>query len=306
MIEMWQHARDTVHGGDRAILVMVVEHEGSVPGTTGAAMIVTRDTVVGTVGGGVAEHEMIERARTFHGPPELLDVEHTPEASGSLCSGHHTMAVMALGPESLAIIDSIVGTLSKHRAGILELSPDGIAFTPGASAPTSFSTGAKGWRFTTTAGLVHTLTIVGGGHCSLALSRVMATLPFKIVVLDDRPDLPTMAANSFAHTLDVVSYADLAEHIEEGDRSWVVVMTYGHAHDEQALRALVGLELRYLGLLASASKVRQLFDRMRGEAVPESFLDSIFAPVGLSIGSHTPEEIAISIAAEIVQEINRA
>lgn len=305
MIEMWQQAFQAVSHGDRAVLVMVVDHEGSVPGTTGAALVVTDTGVVGTVGGGVAEHEIIGQAQTFSGRPELVDVEHTPEASGSLCSGRHTMVVMALQPESLPAIEAIVDTLSKHRAGVLVLSHEGIEFTSGSSGPTAFSTGADGWRFVITAGLIHTLTIVGGGHCALALSRVMATLPFKIIVLDDRAELPTMAANSFAHRLDVVPYAELAEHVAQGERSWVVVMTYGHANDEQALRALVGLKLRYLGLLGSASKVQQMFDRMLDDGVPQSFLDSVSAPVGLSIGSHTPEEIAISIAAEIIKEMTR-
>ncbi len=305
MIEMWQHALDAVRRGDRAVLVMVVDHEGSVPGTTGAALVVSDTGVVGTVGGGVAEHEIIGQAQAFSGPPEMVDVEHTPEASGSLCSGRHTMVIMALQPGSLPAIEAIVETLSKHRAGVLLLSHEGINFTPGSSGPTTFSTDSDGWRFAITIGLIHTLTIVGGGHCAFALSRVMATLPFKIIVFDDRADLPTMAANSFAHRLDVVPYADLAEHIDQGDRSWVVVMTYGHANDEEALRALVGLKLRYLGLLGSASKVQRLFGRMRSDGVPRTFLDSISAPVGLSIGSHTPEEIAISIAAEIIREMHQ-
>ncbi len=304
MIDMWQHALAAVRDGHQAVLVMVVDHEGSVPGTTGAALVVTDNGFVGTVGGGAAEHEMIERARAFHGPPDLVDVEHTPEGSGSLCSGRHTMAIVTLGPDALPALEAIAQTLAKHRAGVLELSDGGIRFTPGSSTPTAFSTGPNGWRFATTVGLLQTLTIIGGGHCALALSRVMATLPFRIVVLDDRTGLPTMEANTFAHSLEVVSYGELAEHVEQGQRSWVVVMTYGHANDEQALRALLGKELRYLGLLGSASKVRRMFDRMRDDGVSQVFLDSVSAPVGLSIGSHTPEEIAISIAAEIIQEMN--
>ena len=143
MIEMWQHAFQAVSHGDRAVLVMVVDHEGSVPGTTGAALVVTDTGVVGTVGGGVAEHEIIGQAQTFSGRPELVDVEHTPEASGSLCSGRHTMVIMALQPESLPAIEAIVDTLSKHRAGVLELSHEGIEFTSGSSGPIAFSTGAS-------------------------------------------------------------------------------------------------------------------------------------------------------------------
>ena len=68
-----------------------------------------------------------------------------------------------------------------------------------------------------------------------------------------------------------------------------------------ALRALEGRDLRYLGLMGSTAKVQRLFSRMRRNGAPETFLSSVSAPVGLSIGSHTPEEIAISIAAEIIQ-----
>jgi xanthine dehydrogenase accessory factor len=304
MIELWQFALEKVRDGRSPVLVMVVDHEGSVPGTTGAAMVVTERETTGTVGGGIAEHDMIGRARSFSGPPDLMDIEHTAEGSGSLCSGRHTMAVLGLAASDEPVLASIVDTLSAHRPGVLTLSKAGMSFRPGETAPSCLDSAPSGWSFCTALGDLETLTIVGGGHCALALSRVMATLPFRVVVLDDRPELPTMAANSFAHELRVVNYRELARHVPEGDRSWVVVMTFGHANDETALRALAGVDLRYLGLLGSASKVRRMFDRMRADGVAEEHLNRISAPVGLSIGSHTPEEIAISIAAEIIRSKN--
>jgi xanthine dehydrogenase accessory factor len=81
-------------------------------------------------------------------------------------------------------------------------------------------------------------------------------------------------------------------------------MTFGHTHDETVLRVLEGKELRYLGLLGSEAKVRQMFDRMAADGVSPGFLESISAPIGVSIGSHTPEEIAVSIAAEIIRISN--
>ena len=71
-----------------------------------------------------------------------------------------------------------------------------------------------------------------------------------------------------------------------------------------ALRALEGHPVRYLGLLGSAAKVQRMFASMRADGVPQDFLDFVSAPVGVPIGSHTPEEIAVSIAAEIVRERN--
>ena len=304
MNELWSHALESVRAGHRTVLVVVAAHEGSVPGTTGAAMVVSPSGCAGTVGGGVAEHEMIERARGFAGPPELVDVEHTPDGSGSLCSGRQTMALVELSLADQPTLASICDAVGQGRVGSVRVSGDGLAFAAGTAAAPRLAVGTGGWEFVATVGLEDTLTIVGGGHCALALSRVMATLPFRIVVLDDRPELPTLERNEFAHEIRIVDYSRVGEHVPEGDRSWVVVMTFGHQHDETALRALAGRRVRYLGLLGSAAKVRQMFETMRADGVSQEFLNSVAAPVGLSIGSHTPEEIAISIAAEIVRERN--
>jgi xanthine dehydrogenase accessory factor len=304
MSDLWSHALEAVRAGHGPVLVVVAAHDGSVPGTTGASMVVSPSGCAGTVGGGVAEHEMIERARGFSGPPELVDLEHTPDGSGSLCSGRQTMALVALSAADEPTLASIRDAVGSGRIGTVRVSSGGISFSAGAAAPTRFVVEPGGWEFATTVGLEDTLTIVGGGHCALALSRVMATLPFRVVVLDDRPELPTLERNEFAHEIRIVDYAQLAEHVPEGDRSWVVVMTFGHQHDETALRALVGHPVRYLGLLGSAAKVQRMFATMRADGVPQEFLELVLAPVGLPIGSHTPEEIAISIAAEIVRERN--
>ena len=300
----WDHALESVRSGQPTVLVMVVDHQGSVPGTTGAAMVVSSLGCAGTVGGGTAEHAMIERARNFDGAPELVHIEHTPEAHGTLCSGRQTIALVSLAGSDQPTVAAICDTLRAGRVGTLHLSRAGISFEAGVTAPQRLTMDAAGFRFASTLGRLDTLTIVAGGHCALALSRVMATLPFRIIVLDDRPGLPTLAANSFANEIRAVDYADLATQVPEGDRSWVVVMTFGHAHDETALRALAGHRVRYLGLLGSTAKVAALFAAMRADGVPAEFLSSVRAPVGLPIGSHSPEEIAVSIAAEIVRERN--
>lgn len=304
MNELWDQALESVRSGHRTALVLVVDHQGSVPGTTGAAMIVSPLGCAGTVGGGVAEHRIIERARGFDGASELVDIEHTLESGGTLCSGRQTMALVPLAASDQETLAAICDSLRAGRVGTLHLSSGGISFESGVTAPQRLATDDAGFRFATVLGRLDTLTIVGGGHCALALSRVMATLAFRIVVLDDRPELPTLGANSFADEIRTVDYAGLAAQVPEGDRSWVVVMTFGHAHDEAALRALVGHRVRYLGLLGSSAKVAAMFGAMRADGVPAEFLASIRAPVGVPIGSHTPEEIAVSIAAEIIRDRN--
>jgi len=268
-------------------------------------MVVSELGCAGTVGGGIAEHQMIERAREFDGRAELIDVVHTPDGVGSLCSGRHTIAINSLGSDDLPTLEGITAALAGDGFGTLTITASGLSFQPDTGTPTRLDRSPREWCFETTIGNLDTLFIVGGGHVALALSRIMATLPFRIVVLDNRKDLPTMDANSFAHEKHVVDYRLIAEHIADGDRSWVVIMTFGHAHDALVLEALAGKPLRHLGLMGSAAKVKRMFRAFRDGGMSEDLIGKVSAPVGLAIGSHTPEEIAISIAAEIVKIRNQ-
>jgi len=203
-------------------------------------------------------------------------------------------------------IREILTTLREHGHGTLVVGPGGVSFTRGGDGERGFHAIESGWIFTDRIGLADTLTIVGGGHVSLALSRVMATLPFKIVVLDNRDGLETMTENRFAHETRVVDFDRVSEHVPTGDRSWVTIMTFGHAYDRIVLERLLDHDLRYLGLMGSAAKIRRLFADLEADGADPAALARVRAPIGLPIASHTPEEIAISIAAEIIAVRNDA
>ncbi len=206
----------------------------------------------------------------------------------------------------LAVLEAISSTLAAGGCGVLRLSPAGVSFTSGLKVPTSFVRREDSWLFAETIGTLETLTIVGGGHVALALSRVMAALPLRIVVLDDRPELSTMLENQWAHETRVIAYDDVVEHVPDGDLSYVVIMTHEHANDEAVLGRLATRPYRYLGMMGSPAKVRQLFSNLVAAGLPAESLEQVHSPIGIPIHSHTPEEIAISIAAEIVKVRNSA
>lgn len=298
--EPWRFALDALNAGEPAVLVMVVDHSGSVPGVTGTFVVVTKTGQAGTIGGGAAEHTMVDRARDHSGGAVLVDFVHTPGGDGTLCNGLQRFALLALQPTDRGTIEEIVSTLEHHETGTLGLTPDDFAFTTGAARETSFEEREADWTFTHPIGLLDTLTIVGGGHVALALSRVMSTLPFRITVLDNRTGLQPMDDNPFAHHKEVVDYDDIARHVPKGDRSWVVVMTYGHKHDRRVVENLLNHDVRYLGLMGSATKIKRLFADMEAQGADPEALARVRAPIGMAIRSHTPEEIAISVAGEII------
>jgi xanthine dehydrogenase accessory factor len=299
-VEPWQFALDALDADERAVVVMVVDHSGSVPGVTGTFVVVTDNGQAGTIGGGAAEHTMVDRARSHQGGAELIDFVHTPGGDGTLCNGRQLFAVLSLRPTDQDTIAGIVSTLDRHETGTLTLDSDGLAFASGAARAVTFEQRDTNWTFTHPIGLLDTLTIIGGGHVALALSRVMATLPFRITVLDNRDELQTMDDNPFAHRKATVNYEEIGDHVPEGDRSWVVVMTYGHKHDRQVVENLLGHDVRYLGLLGSATKVKRLFADMQAQGADAEALARVRAPIGMPIRSHTPEEIAVSVAGEII------
>ena len=130
-------------------------------------------------------------------------------------------------------------------------------------------------------------------------------LEFYIHVYDNRPALNTLLENEYAHEKIIVEdYSELKDIIPEGMNNYVVVMTMGYRSDDIVIRSLLHKRFRYLGMLGSQAKIDQLFEAYKAAGIPAQVLHSIHAPIGMQIKSKTPEEIAVSIAAEIIRERN--
>lgn len=156
-------------------------------------------------------------------------------------------------------------------------------------------------------GFKNKLFIIGGGHCALALSELMAKMDFYITLFDDRKDLNTLAKNDFADEKRVIeSYEQIGEFVESGNNAYVVVMTLGFVFDEIVIRELFDKNFKYFGVLGSRAKMKTLLKTLEKEGFDKEKLAKIKTPIGLKINSRTPEEIAVSIAAEIIAVKNAA
>jgi xanthine dehydrogenase accessory factor len=146
------------------------------------------------------------------------------------------------------------------------------------------------------------LVIVGAGHIARPLAVVGRLLDFRVTVLDDRPEFATRERFPDADRVVVADFADPLAGIEVGRRTSLVLVTRGHRHDYDCLRALArtGSEPAYVGMIGSRRRVRAAFEQLAAEGVDAAWLSRIHAPLGLDIGAETPAEIAIAVAAEIV------
>lgn len=143
------------------------------------------------------------------------------------------------------------------------------------------------------------LVIVGAGHVGKALYDVMSLLDFDIIVLDDREEF----ANQKRFPEARVICADVVEELTRMDldkKSYLVIATRGHSHDEDALKAVIDRDVKYIGVIGSSNKVKKMNENLLKAGVEKEKIDFIFSPIGLDIANKKPSEIAISIAAEIL------
>ncbi len=149
-----------------------------------------------------------------------------------------------------------------------------------------------------------TLVLIGGGHVNRAVSRLASFLGFRMYVVDDRIEFANKERFPEADTLVISDYSRGLENVSVNSNTYIVVATRGHRYDDLALAAAIRTPARYIGLLGSKRKTLEIYKNLLKEKVPPERLREVRAPIGLNIGAITPEELAVSIMAEIIMVRN--
>ena len=324
-LEIWKFIHERITRGESVMLLVVAESSGSSPGRAGYKMAIAEDgELIGSIGGGVMEVSLVEKSRLIlrdaedagygdaetSGLSEQVHRKGSRKASGMICSGKQTVIFKFLSLQNLPAIQSVISDLEKRVRGSLTIGTNEFRVLPpeGGTQNLDFTfekLSDTEFKYSERIGTKNDLYIVGGGHCALALCELMSKLDFYISLFDDRPGLNTIEKNAYADAIKIVdSYDRIGDHIPSGVNAFVVVMTLGYKTDEIVIRDLIHKEFQYFGVLGSKAKMSTMFKSLREDGIPDSKLNTIHTPVGLPINSRTPEEIAVSIAAEIVSVKN--
>lgn len=145
-----------------------------------------------------------------------------------------------------------------------------------------------------------TLLVVGGGHVAQPTVEIGAMCGFSAIVIDDRAEMVSEARFPHADRRLAGDIVETLNHISITPDTYIVIVTRGHACDEDALRAVLDAPAAYVGMIGSRRKVAATFDHLRADGIDEALIARVHAPVGLNIGAQTPAEIAVSILAEII------
>lgn len=310
-LKLWQFILAQAKKNIDVILLCVLYSKGSSPGRQGFKMAVTATDMTGSIGGGIMEHKFVEMAKQMLQKEERytwLKHQHHNKTepanqSGMICSGEQIIFVYPICKEDLVSIGILINSLTAQLQGKLIITNNGIKYFRNIPAR-DFSFDKKSdteFEYIEKTGLRNTLYIIGAGHCSLALSRLMSEFDFKIILIDDRDGLNTFLQNNFVHEKIIVhDYNSITKHITGGDNVYVVVMTIGYRSDSMVVNLLLPYEFKYLGVLGSKVKIETLRREWKSIGLDEKALQHIHAPIGVNIRSQTPEEIAVSIVAQII------
>lgn len=307
MLQFYQQLATTLKQS-AIVLATVTSIKGSVPREVGAKMFISADgKTYSTIGGGAGEAKVHQQALQIFQTGEKqfvqIDLSGTPkrEAEG-ICGG--TMLVwleLWSGNESLNLVNQIIDILTSGRSGAI-ITPFNIEEKP--YLETAYTPNCpllKNHALIEPLLPPPTLLISGAGHIAVPLAKIAKIAGFQIIIQDDRPDYATSERFPDAAFLVTEPINSIQEHIEKIPSLYVALVTRGYIQDLPALRLFCNLRVQYIGMVGSNHRIKTVFKMLRQEGLSPELLHSIYAPIGLDIGALTPEEIAVSICAELIK-----
>lgn len=148
------------------------------------------------------------------------------------------------------------------------------------------------------------LAVCGGGHVGAAVVRLGKQIGYRVIALEERPVFAGHVKEAGADEVICDSYERAMEQVEGTADTYFVIVTRGHRYDTQCLKAALGKERAYIGMMGSKRRVALVKEQLLLEGFDKKELELVHAPIGLLIGAETPEEIAVSVAAELIQVKN--
>ncbi len=316
---VWKACLDWLNHDLDPKIILIAAISGSSPGKPGFKMVVNkRKEFQGTVGGAIMEANFIRGYENLPIAPSVRKLVHNPKAppdkkSGLNCAGTQHTLFYKLKEEDIPLLENLLALYSKESYGILTIDPNGIKLEECQLSEgkvmelvhsPKFEISSENWRYQEVVGLPHTIYIFGGGHTGIALSRIMKSLHFKVIVIDDRPDLEMHLSNPYADEVIVADFYEYASKLPENPRTYAVACTYSKLNDTKVVKGALRKNIPFLGLMGSKAKISMIWKDLLSFGFSEEELKRVIAPVGLPINDETVEEIAISIAAQIIQTKN--
>lgn len=311
MKDLMEKLKNEVSNGNACYLVALIESEGSTPRSSGAYMLVNeRGWIAGTVGGGAMEYAAVQEAQNKLAEGQCKSYQKrfdlTP-AAGMACGGYCGLQFCYLPANKATEI--LVEYILYQLAGdcpwwlLLPMGEGEILvqeYLPLKKHQGIFEQDGREY-FAQQYNYDGKVFIFGAGHVARELVPLLCHVGFTCEVFDDRAEFADPAVFPDAHKVMQVDYTQLEAACHPTFKDYAVVMTRGHIHDANCERFLLTTPVPYIGVMGSKNKAKLARETLLAEGYTEAQLARITTPIGLDIGSETPAEIAVSIAAQLIQ-----
>lgn len=265
MTEVYAQTLKTIMHGGGAVICTITQSKGSSPRKTGAMMLVDeKGRTWGSVGGGALENLCIKKALEIHGTKKGYVQEF--DLASKLEDGN----------------SMICGGDVTIEFTYLASQEDAFSFFGEEEKP------IKVYLF-------------GGGHVGTELVPVLEHLHFDVVVLDDRPEFASAQRHPGAKQCILCDYGNIEKYVNIQPEDYVAVMTHGHKKDQAVLLQCMKKHPSYIGCIGSRKKVAATHQFLLDNGIPQQEIDRLHSPIGIDLLGDTPEEIAISIAAQLIR-----
>lgn len=286
------------------VLATVTQVFGSAPREVGAKMFICADgRAIGTIGGGAGEAKVCKQAFQIlkTNTKQFVDINLSGEPgreTEGVCGGQMRVWLERWDKSLLPLVEQIVLALDSGEPAAI--------VTPFDQAPYLVPEWIETPQLTATGCFVEpidippVLLIIGAGHIAVQLARVAHLAGFQIIVTDDRVELTTVERFPNAALL-TTSIDQAIQTISCARFRYIALVTRSVEQDVNVLRRLLTYSMNYIGMIGSRNRIQHVAQTLAEQGSNISFLKKIHAPIGLEIGALTPEEIAISICAELIQ-----
>ncbi|MCX8022153.1 MAG: XdhC family protein [Syntrophorhabdaceae bacterium] len=327
-MELYETVANYLKDGQKGILVTVIYRAGSSPREAGAKMFVGEDRrTYGTVGGGRLEAQAYEEALTMMDEKgvKILHIRmdgRAVEGDAMLCGGNVDILLEPVLERHIEVYRRVAYLGRRGRKGLvvtrikegeysktlieenLETSGDGLSkqdverFSPYVNEKGPVEVDGYLLEPIKTLSVLY---IFGAGHVSQFLSKVAKMVDFHVVIIDDRAEFANRERFPEADELVVEDFHRVFDTLKFTGEEFVAIITRGHKYDAHVLFEVLKRPTRYIGMIGSKRKVRIVLDHMRQSGFSEEQLEKVHAPIGIDIKAETPQEIAISIVAELIK-----
>lgn len=292
---------NTWQTSESVMLITIISHSGSTPRGSGAQMLVgTNGLLAGTVGGGAVEREAIDLAirALANGESFVKDFELNPHdtALNMVCGGAVKLHFLYVSRD---VCGDVIGEIDRR----LKADEHGFMVLDTANNTISCSNEVVVGQdiFSVVLPVPERVVIFGGGHVAQAVVPVLSKIGFGCIVVENREALADKTLFPTAKDVQLIDYERVEDYVALKPDDYYVVMTHGHSHDYVVLEQILRKSYTYVGVIGSRRKTATVNEKLRAAGIPEDVIESVHAPIGLAIGAVTPDEIAISIAAEMIR-----